>query len=188
MGVLATWVHSLNLNSLKLKPAGLQSVRDFWRREKLPQGGIDLGNGRVLGAEDVLEGHYRRMASHRQPVAGRPFLGKPATRQVTVQVGDNLTAAIAVLAPDLAPLTEVAEQVSGAVPLVEPEARFRQNLHQALERTHRQHAAERILGTRPTPRPKPSNPLGLWMALAGLVATLALLWGWRWRQGTAPAA
>jgi hypothetical protein len=78
--------------------------------------------------------------------------------------------------------------VSGALPLVEPEARFRQNLHQALERTHRQHAAQRALGTRPAPRPKPSTPLAWWMVLAGIVATLAVLWGWRARQSAAPAA
>jgi len=161
----------------------LLSVTNFWRQESLPQGGIDLGNGRVLGAEDVLEGHYRRMTSRRLPLSGHA-----TTRQVTVQVGDNLTAAIAVLAPQLAPLTEVAEQVSGAVPLVEPERRFRENLHQALELTHRQHAAQRILGTRATPRPKQTNAMGWWVALAGIVATVALLWGLRSRQNPLPAS
>jgi hypothetical protein len=166
-----------------LQPSWVQPVNTFLRRDTLPQSGIDLGNGRVLGAEDVLEGHYRRMATRRQQSASQP-----ATRQVIVQVGDNLTAAIAVLAPDLAPLTAVAEHVSGAVPLVEPELHFRQNLHQALERTHRQQAAQRLLGTRATPRAKPANPYGWWMLVAGIVATLAVVWGWRWRQGTAPAA
>jgi hypothetical protein len=136
-----------------------------------------MGNGRTLGAEDVLEGHFRRVAARRQPL----------TRQVSVQVGDNLMAAIAVLAPDLVPLTELAEQVSGVVPLVEPAPQFRQNLHQALERTHRQHAAQRVLGTRPTAPTKPPRLLGWWMVLAGLAATLALLWGWRARQSAAPA-
>jgi hypothetical protein len=74
------------------------------------------------------------------------------------------------------------------VPLVEPERQFRENLHQALERTHRQHAAQRVLGTRVAPRPKPTTPIGLWVALlAGVVATVALIVGWRWRQGTSPA-
>jgi len=164
-------------------PNWLQSVSDLWRHETLPQGGVDMGNGRVMDAEDLLEGHYRRMASHRQPFAGRA-----SAHQVTVQVGDNLTAAIAVLAPQLAPLTEVAEQISGAVPFVEPERQFRQNLHQALERTHRQHAAQRILGTRPAPKPKQANKLGWWVALAGIVATVALLWGLRSRQNPLPAS
>lgn len=162
----------------------LQTVSDWLFGENLPQGEIDLGNGRVLGAEDVLESHYRRMTTTRQVTQS----GK-ATRQVPVQVGDNLTVAITVLAPELAPLTEVAAQVSGAVPLVEPERAFRENLHQALERTHRQHAAQRILGTRPTPQQKATPALRWWMVLAGLVATAALVWGWRSsRQGTSPAS
>ena len=164
-------------------PGWLQSVGDFWRGETLPQGGIDLGNGRMMGAEDVLEGHYRRLASHR-PSAG----GQPATRQVAVQVGDNLTVAITVLAPTLAPLTQLAEQVSGVVPVVGPEPQFRQNLHQALERTHRQQAAQRALGTRPAPRPRPATLMGVWWVIAGLVAGVALLWGWRARQATVPSA
>ena len=170
-----------------LQPMWLQAARtwqwgDWRRRERLPQSGIDLGNGRVMGAEDVLEGHYRRLTSRRQVAR------QQQARQVSVQVGDNLMVAIAVLAPDLVPLTELAEQVSGVVPPVEPERAFRENLHQALERTHRQHAAQRALGTRPVPRPKPSHPLSWWMVLAGVVATVALLWGWRARQATVPAA
>jgi hypothetical protein len=162
---------------------GLQSVSDLWRRENLPQGEIDMGNGRVLGAEDVLEGHYRRLATRRQEANANA-----STRQVAVRVGDNLTVAIAVMAPDLLPLTEVAEQVSGAVPLVEPERNFRENLHEALERTHRQHAAQRILGTRPAPRRKQPTPVGWWVVAAGIVATIALILGWRWRQNAAPTA
>ena len=163
-------------------PGWLLQVGSFGRGESLPQDGIDLGNGRVMGAEDVLEGHYRRLAANRQPNEG-----DASTRQVAVQVGDNLTVAITVLAPALAPLTELAEQVSGAVPVVGPEPHFRQNLHQALERTHRQHAAQRALGTRPVPRPKPANPLGIWMVIAGVVATVALVWGWRARHSTVAA-
>jgi hypothetical protein len=159
-----------------LQPASYPILSAFWPSENVSPRGIDLGNGRVMGAEDVLEGHYRRLATQRQP----------ETRQVAVQVGDNLMAAITVLAPDLAPLAEVAEHVSGAVPVVEPEQHFRQNLHQALERTHRQHAAQRVLGTRPTPRPKPVTPVNWWL-VAGILATLALFWGWRSRQGAAPA-
>jgi hypothetical protein len=186
MGVLPSWLPWVKL----------QAARYSWQRDSLPQGQIDMGNGRVLGAEDVLEGHYRRLTTNRQHAADQlaadprvsQHTSPRAAHQVAVQVGDNLTVAITVFAPALAPLTEVAEQVSGAVPLVEPERHFRENLHQALERTHRQHAAQRVLGTRPAPRPKPSKPLGWWVALAGAVAMVALLWGWRWRQGTAPAA
>jgi hypothetical protein len=149
-------------------------------RQPEPPPGIDMGNGRMLDAEDVLEGHFRRVTARRQPTS----------HQVVVQVGDNMTAAIAVLAPDLAPLTQVAEQVSGAVPLVQPTAHFRENLHEALERTHRQQSAQRILGMRPVPHAKLANPLGWWMLLVGacVAAIVALTWGWRARQGTATVA
>jgi hypothetical protein len=178
MGALPVWLQAPN----SLIPSRLK-FSDLWQRFTPPQNGIDLGNGRTLGAEDVLEGHYRRISSRRQAYADRP-----ATRQVAVQVGDNLMVAIAVLAPDLVPLTEVAEQVSDAVPLVAPERHFRENLHEALERTHRQHAAQRVLGTRPLPRAKSSNGLNWWVVLAGLLATIALVLGWRWRQASSHAA
>jgi hypothetical protein len=158
-----------------------KSVNSIWSHESLPERGIDLGNGHTMHAEDVLEGHYRRMTSYRQPLQGQ------AARQVRVQVGDNLTAKIAVLAPQLSPLTEVAEQVSGVVPLIEPERRFRENLHQALERTHRQQNAQRVLGMRPAAQ-KQSTPFGWWMVVAGVLATVALYWGLRWRHNTLPAS
>lgn len=175
MGVLPTW----------LQPARyIESfdLGEWWRPQALPQSGIDLGNGRVLPPEDVLEGHYRRMAQQRAP-----SISSTSTRQVAVQVGDNLTVAITVLAPDLAPLTEIAEHVSDAVPLIEPTTQFREHLHQALERTHRQHAAARILGMRPAPRPQTAL-LHWWLVLASVVVTVALWWGWRRQQGDAPAA
>jgi hypothetical protein len=94
---------------------------------------IDLGNGNFLEAEDVLEGHFHRLSSTTVPV----------------QVNANLTAAITVLAPGLTPLTELAEEVAHTVPLAQPAPQFRYHLHQALEQTHRQQAAQRLLGTRP---------------------------------------
>jgi hypothetical protein len=164
-----------------LQQVGVDWLGDWGQHKAQTQPGIDMGDGRRLGADDVLEGHYRRMARHRQPTS------KPATRQVAVQVGDGLMAAITVLAPDLVPLTEMAEQVSNAVPLVEPERQFRQNLHQALERTHRQHAAQRALGTRPMPQAT-RNWRGWMVAVGLLAAVVALVWGWRALQDEAPAA
>jgi hypothetical protein len=91
---------------------------------------VNMGNGRFLTAEDVLEGHFRRL-----------------TTQPTAQT----------------------------VPAVQPEPRFRQNLHSALERTHRQHSAQRVLGTRsPTPTGSP-----LWHTAAPVaVLFLALFALW----------
>ncbi len=176
MGVFPTWLQPTWLQQAWGQPGQELNLSSLWRRERLPRTGIDLGNGRMLPPEDVLEGHYRRLATHRNA----------APRHVAVQVGDNLTVAIAVLAPDLLPLTNIAERVSDAVPPVEPAPQFRAHLHEALERTHRQHAAERIIGIRPQPRP--ASPINWWLVLAGLIATLALWWGWRTQQSDAPAA
>jgi hypothetical protein len=124
---------------------------------------VNMGNGRFLTAEDVLEGHFRRLTT------------QPTAQTVTLQVKDDLNAAITVLAPELTPLTRVAQEVAQTVPAVQPEPRFRQNLHSALERTHRQHSAQRVLGTRsPTPTGSP-----LWHTAAPVaVLFLALFALW----------
>ena len=153
-------------------------IKQMGRWTPAPPRGIDLGDGRILGAEDVLEGHFRRLAS------------RPRSQNVHVQVSDDLAAAITVLAPDLAPLTIVAEEVADAVPLVQPAPDFRQHLHQALERTHRQHAAQRTLGTRPTPAPSTdARPATQHMAaLITLLVVLVVAWRWWTQRSTAPVA
>ncbi len=115
-----------------------QRLRWSRRRSGSQTSGIDLGNGRMLDTEDVLDSHFRRIAAARQTP-------RPGQEHVVVQIeGDNMIAAITVLAPKLAPLTELAEVVADAMPAVHPAPQFRQHLHQALERTHRQHAAQRV--------------------------------------------
>jgi len=110
-----------------------------WSRHGSGYGtGLDLGDGRTLPPEDVLDGHSVRLLARRQS----------NVRTVPIQLHD-LSAAIMVMAPDLAPLADLAEEVAVAVPAVAPEAAFRRNLHEALERTHRQHRVEEALGTRP---------------------------------------
>jgi hypothetical protein len=124
---------------------------------------VSMGNGRFLAAEDVLEGHFHRLTT------------QPGTQTVTLQVKDDLSAAITVLAPELTPLTRVAQEVAQTVPAVQPEPRFRENLHSALERTHRQHTAQRVLGTRsPTPTGR-----SFWRTVAPvavLILALFALW------------
>lgn len=116
---------------------------------------IHLGNGQFLNAEDVLEGHFHRLSSTTVPI----------------QVTPDLTAAITVLAPGLTPLTEIAEEVAHTVPLAQPTAQFRQDLHKALEQTHRQHTAQRILGTRP-PAKTAQTPWGMIVCLVMVAVTL----------------
>ncbi|NJN81084.1 MAG: hypothetical protein HC802_01545 [Caldilineaceae bacterium] len=133
---------------------------------------VDMGNGRSLNAEDFLEGHFSRMAVSTNP---------DRTRHVSVQVEGDLRAAIAVLAPGLAPLAEVAEEVAMIVPNVRPGLEFRRKLHRALEQTHRQHAAQKALGTRSVESSKSmpvsnriSAGLGVFLVVAGLLALLLL--------------
>ena len=143
-----------------------------WREDALASETIDMGDGRKLGAEDVLEGHYRRLyaphASRRAATRASARSSGKRGREVQVQVGDNLIAAITVLAPSLVPLAEIAEDVARTVPSVRPEPDFRERLHEALERTHRQHAAQRTLGTRLAARPaRPVWQRPAPMAMAG---------------------
>lgn len=129
-------------------------------------GTLDMGQGRTLDPEDVLDGHFRRLSS-------RP----PRTETVAVQSSDTLTSAITVLAPELAPLTDLAEELATTVPDIQPEARFRADLHRALEATHRQHAAQRALGTRPLPPDDGEERSTLpWLATALLVFVFVWLW------------
>lgn len=116
---------------------------------------IHLGDGKFLNAEDVLEGHFHRLSSTTVPI----------------QVTRDLTAAITVLAPGLTPLTELAEEVAHTVPLARPTPQFRQDLHKALEQTHRQHTAQRVLGTRP-PATVEGTPWGMIVLFAMIVVTL----------------
>ena len=130
---------------------------------------IDMGDGQTLGPEDVLEGHWNRLVAQRRT---------RDARTVQVRVSDNFSAAIMVMAPELAPLTELAEDVADVLPAVHPAPQFRRDLYQALERTHRQHSAQRALGTR-FEQPPDEGRRAVWQALA-LVAITLLLWaGWR---------
>ena len=56
-----------------------------WAGRK-PAEGIDLGGGRTLPAEDVLESHFRRMNEIRQ--------GSGTAQDVRIEVAPNIKAAI----------------------------------------------------------------------------------------------
>lgn len=131
---------------------------------------IDMGSGRFLTAADLIEGHFHRLA--RQWYVQSSATANAQT--VTVQVKPDLQVAIAVLAPELAPLAAVASEVAQAMPQVQPTRQFRQELHRALEQTHRQQQAQRLLGTRP-PQHEPSLA---WFILGGVgLLLVALLLG-----------
>ena len=138
-----------------------------WRGRGSAYGhGLDLGDGRTLPPEDVLDGHSIRLLARRQR----------NVRTVPVQLHD-LSAAITVMAPDLAPLADLAEEVAVAVPAVAPEADFRRNLHEALERTHRQRRVEEALGTRPVLK-QSGNHWVVAAAVVVLVLCVSAALGW----------
>lgn len=112
-----------------------------WRERRLQRkygGPVDLGGGRQVAVEDVLEGHFRRVAG-----AGRTARAQRAGHEVQIQFGPNLTGAIRVMAPQLAPLAEVAEELATAFPSVRPAPEFRSELQRTLEAAHREHMAAR---------------------------------------------
>jgi hypothetical protein len=139
-----------------------------WRHDQQEDAGpsIDMGNGRFLTAADLLEGHYHRLAA----------------QTVAVQVKPDLQSAITVVAPELAPLTAVASEVAHAMPRIQPGAHFRADLHRALELTHRQQHAQRVLGTRQAAADG-ELPWGLLILLVSFVAVLGgLLWYRQYQQ------
>ena len=152
-----------------------------WNQRSSPYGpGLDLGGGRTLAPEDVLDGHSARL------IAGRQH----SLRTVPVQVRD-LSAAINRMAPNLAPLADLAEEVAVAVPAVAPDSDFRRTLHEALERTHRQHSVQEALGTRQAAEEQSSHlVVALLFTAAALcsVAFLGWLTLWRPRYSRARAA
>lgn len=125
-------------------------VPRFLRRSAPPA--IDLGGGRLVAPEDLLEGHFLRLAAQRT----RPH-------EVSVQVRPALKSVIQVAAPTLAPLTQLAEQVAGTLPTVQPAPDFRSQLHRALEEAHRRRLES----------PAPSQAERDWVTL--LAATLVAL-------------
>lgn len=122
---------------------------------------VDLGNGRSVKAEDLLDSH---------------FTNRIDAPRLTVHVEGDLNKALTALAPGLASLTELAEEVDQAVPRAQPTPQFRQDLQKALELTHKQHHAQRVLGTRvETPEAQiPWSMLSLVVLLVACTISLTL--------------
>lgn len=95
---------------------------------------IDMGGGRTVRPEDLLEGHFQRLAGRR-----------PGSEEVTIQVDAAGSTVLRVSAPSLAPLAEVAEELATRMTTVQPSAGFRDQLHRSLEEAHRRQMEERRL-------------------------------------------
>ena len=118
---------------------------------------VDLGNGNSVQAENILDSH---------------FTNRLDTPRLTMHVEGDLNQALTALAPSLASLTELAEEVDQAVPRAQPTPQFRHDLQKALELTHKQHHAQRVLGTR-VELPEPQTPWAM-VALLVLLITCTL--------------
>ena len=137
-------------------------------QEALPK--IDFGGGNFVSAEDVLDGHLKRLLRE----------NAQNVQSVQVQTGRSLQSTIAVSSPELVPLTDLAEELAEVVPDVSPEPQFRQELHRALELTHRQHAAQRALGTDgflTDKKQRRSGPIWITLGLLALACLALLIWG-----------
>ena len=136
---------------------------------ELPADKVDLGNGQIVQGEDVLDSH---------------FTNRLDTPRLTVHVEGDLNRALTALAPGLASLTELAEKVDEAVPRAQPAPQFRQDLQKALELTHRQHHAQRVLGTRvETPhRQTPWTIVVFLLLVIVCTVSVALYWSKRRKQ------
>ncbi len=141
----------------------LRSLRWPDLRNRRTPPAIDLGGGRHLPAEDLLEGHFRRLAS------------TPASQEIQVQVTPNLNAAMRVVAPQLAPLTQIAEEIATTFPSVRPTEEFRRDLQRALEMAHRQQHAQRTLGTQSAPKDEASARWLWWLAVTAAVLIVVLI-------------
>ena len=114
-----------------------------WFERTPPIEQVDFGNGHQVSAIDLLDGHFHQLAAQSDNI-------KPtSTPLVIVQPASDRHAKMALVAPTLTPLTDLAEAVADVVPEAHPTPDFRSTLNKALTETHRQHRAQRTLGIRP---------------------------------------
>lgn len=133
----------------------MERVRMLGNRERTRRS-IDIGGGLHITPEDVLESHFRRLA-----LQGNPQL----SQEVSIQVRPNLHSAIRVVAPTLAPLTQIAEELATRIPTMQPSADFRSELHRELELAHRRQTEQRSHQAA-----APRRATGPWLLAAAIAA------------------
>lgn len=132
-----------------------------WQRDsKLFATHIDLGNGKMVRSEDLLDGHANNLRTIKLDHATEPKKR-------------DLTSAVRVVAPEIAPLTDLAYTIAEKSPQSQPKDKFRADLQHALESTHRQQKVRRTLGMQPPARKEPALWKSPWfMAFVGLLLLL----------------
>jgi len=141
--------------------------RTEWFERTPPTEQVDFGNGHLVSADDILDGHFQQLtARSEQNQATSSF--HPVTPE------PDLHTKIEQVAPNLTPLTDLAENVAKTVPEAHPTIHFRHTLNQALTETHRQHNAQRVLGIRSS-QPEPNGwRTVMIMALILLLVTIGV--------------
>lgn len=120
---------------------------------------VDMGGGRVINSVDIVDGHAQRLSE---------------------ESTNDLTSAIHVVAPQLAPLTDLAQEIADRSTKAHPDDKFRSDLQRALETTHRQQTARRSLGIQAAAQEDPLWWESPWaMVVATLVTLLVLRWLYR---------
>ncbi len=115
-----------------------------WFERTPPIEQVDFGNGHQVSAVDLLDGHFHQLAAQADNIT------PTSTPLVAAQSASERHAKMALVAPTLTPLTDLAEAMADAVPEAHPTPDFRSTLNKALTETHKQHRAQRTLGIRPT--------------------------------------
>lgn len=138
-----------------------------WQREEIQFAtAVDLGGGRMVSAEDIVDGHAQR-------------LHKETRHEADKSTSTNLTNAVRTVAPELAPLTDLAQKIADQSTKAQPDGKFRSDLQQALESTYRQQHVRRKLGLQLAAQKDPlwwQSPWLLGAVLVVMVVALRLLY------------
>ena len=113
--------------------------RNGWFERTPPIEQVDFGNWYFVSADDLLDGHFQQLTANTEESLSLP----------TSPLDPELHRKIENVAPQLTPLTDLAENVAETIPEAHPTVHFRTTLNKALTETHRQHSAQRTIGIRP---------------------------------------
>ena len=125
-----------------------------------PKMKINLGKGQTIHAIDVVEGHAQR-------------LRKAKTNAAPAGSEQAITSAVRTVAPEVAPLTDLALNIANNSTNAQPASKFRKELQQALETSHRQQSVRRSLGIQAPAKKDPPWWQSSWFLF--VVATLLII-------------
>lgn len=110
-----------------------------WFERTPPIEQVDFGNGHLVSADDILDGHFQQLTAQSEH-------DESVKSSRAEQSDPELHSIIENVAPTLTPLTDLAENMAETIPEAHPTLHFRDTLNKALTETHRQHSAQQTLG------------------------------------------